>query len=248
MATTISEADVVARAFAMPLASPAYPPPPDRFLDRVALAVTYRSDIDKVAELVPAPLTVSEPLVTITFLFMRAPKLGDYYEVAQSVTCELAGESILFRPAMYAGSVAAVLQGRECWGLPKKHGAPTLGLHDDTLVGTLKSSGVVVARATMGYGHQTMDPNDAERAAGSPGVVLKIMPNADGTPRILELVRFGYENVVVKEAYTGPGTLELHPHALAPLAELPVREIVSVTHTVSDVTLEIGEVVHDYLA
>jgi acetoacetate decarboxylase len=54
--------------------------------------------------------------------------------------------------------------------------------------------------------------------------------------------------VVVNEAYTGPGALELYQHALAPLAELPVREIVSVTHTVSDATLQIGEVVHDYLA
>ena len=47
---------------------------------------------------------------------------------------------------------------------------------------------------------------------------------------------------------THPGTLDLYPDALAPLAELPVREIVSVTHTVSDVTLQTGEVVHDYLA
>jgi acetoacetate decarboxylase len=121
-------------------------------------------------------------------------------------------------------------------------------LHNETLVGTLEYSGAPVARATMAYGHQTMAPADAEQAAGSPGVVLKIIPHIDGKPRILELVRFGYEDVVVKEAYTGPGALELHPHALAPLAELPVREIVSVTHTVADLTLQAGEVVHDYLA
>ena len=248
MRTTISAADVLAGAYAMPLASPAYPPPPDRFLDRVALTVNYRSDIDKVAALVPEPLTVTEPIVSIAFLFMRAPKLGDYYEVAQSISTELNGEPILFRPAMYAGSVTAVLQGRECWGLPKKFGTPMVRLHDDTLVGTLVCSGVLVARATMGYGHHTMEPVEAQRAAGSPGVVLKIIPHVDGTPRILELVKFGYEDVIVKEAYTGPGALELHPHALAPLAQLPVREIVSVTHTVSDVTLQRGEVVHDYLA
>lgn len=69
----------------------------------------------------------------------------------------------------------------------------------------------------------------------------------DGKPRILELVRFEYQDVVIKGAWTGPGTLDLFPHALAPLAELPVREIVSVAHTVSDVTLPFGEVVHDYL-
>jgi acetoacetate decarboxylase len=51
-----------------------------------------------------------------------------------------------------------------------------LRLHNDTLVGTLKYSGALVGRATMSYGHHTMEPADAQRAAGSPGVVLKIMP------------------------------------------------------------------------
>ena len=248
MANNIPVKDVVNRAFAMPLGNPAYPAPPDRFLDRASLTVSYRSDMDRVAALVPEPLTVSDPIVSVAFLFMRAPKLGDYYEVAQSISSELHGEPILFRPAMYAGSVAAVLQGRECWGLPKKFAAPMLRLDNDTVVGTLEYSGVLTARATMAYGHETMDAEAAKRAAGAPAVVLKIIPHVDGTPRILELVRFGYGDVVVKEGYTGPGSLELYRHALVPLAELPVREIVSVTHTVSDATLQIGEVVHDYLA
>jgi acetoacetate decarboxylase len=63
MANNIPAKDVLTRAFAMPLENPAYPPPPDRFLDRVSLTVSYRSDIDKVAALVPEPLTVSDPIV-----------------------------------------------------------------------------------------------------------------------------------------------------------------------------------------
>jgi acetoacetate decarboxylase len=39
----------------------------------------------------------------------------------------------------------------------------------------------------------------------------------------------------------------LIPHALAPVAELPVLEVVSAIHIVSDLTLGLGEVVHDYL-
>jgi len=35
---------------------------------------------------------------------------------------------------------------------------------------------------------------------------------------------------------------------LAPLAELPVLEIVSDIHIVADLTLGLGKVVHDYLA
>jgi acetoacetate decarboxylase len=39
----------------------------------------------------------------------------------------------------------------------------------------------------------------------------------------------------------------LAAHALAPVAELPVREFVSAIHIVADLTLGLGQVVHDYL-
>jgi acetoacetate decarboxylase len=39
----------------------------------------------------------------------------------------------------------------------------------------------------------------------------------------------------------------LMPHALAPVAELPVLEVVAATHIVADLTLGLGRVVHDYL-
>ena len=42
--------------------------------------------------------------------------------------------------------------------------------------------------------------------------------------------------------------LELGWHALAPVAVLPVREVVSAVHILCDITLGLGKVVHDYLA
>ena len=41
--------------------------------------------------------------------------------------------------------------------------------------------------------------------------------------------------------------MQLNPHALAPVAELPVLEVVSAVHFVADLTLGLGKVVHDYL-
>jgi len=247
MTKNLSAESVRTRAVSMPFASPAYTVPPDRFLDRSSLTISYRSDLDPIASLVPEPLTVSDPVVSITFLYMRAPKLGNYYEVAQSISADLDGEPVSFRPAMFAGSVAAILQGREVWGLPKKFAEPMLRVSYDTVVGTLKYSDSLVAQATMGYGYEQMGHEEALKAAATPGAVLKIIPHVDGSPRVLELVRFDYGDVQVKEAYQGPATLQLFEHALAPLATLPVREIISAHHTVADVTLLRGEVVHDYL-
>ena len=77
--------------------------------------------------------------------------------------------------------------------------------------------------------------------------LLKIIPHVDGSPRICELVDYRLEDIVMKGAWTGPATLELEPHALAPVAALPVHEIVSAAHIVADLTLGLGNVVYDYL-
>jgi len=51
----------------------------------------------------------------------------------------------------------------------------------------------------------------------------------------------------MKGAWTGPATLDLAPHALAPIAALPVREVLSATHIVADLTLGLGKVIYNYL-
>ena len=51
--------------------------------------------------------------------------------------------------------------------------------------------------------------------------------------------------VVVRAANA---SLELHPHCMAPVADLPVREVVSAVHLLVDMSLTYGEVAHDYLA
>ncbi|MEO7027356.1 MAG: acetoacetate decarboxylase family protein, partial [Caulobacteraceae bacterium] len=70
----------------------------------------------------------------------------------------------------------------------------------------------------------------------------------DGTPRICELVQYAVTDVTIKGAWTGPGGLDLRHHALAPIADLPVLEIVSTVHILADLTLPYGTVAHDYLA
>ena len=62
-----------------------------------------------------------------------------------------------------------------------------------------------------------------------------------------ELVRYFLKDLDVKGAWEGPAGLELHDHALAPLTELPVREVISAVHILTDLTLGLGEVLYDYL-
>jgi acetoacetate decarboxylase len=55
-------------------------------------------------------------------------------------------------------------------------------------------------------------------------------------------------DVTVLGAWAGPAALELRPHALAPVADLPVRRVVGARQVVANLTLDIGEVAFDYLA
>ncbi len=46
----------------------------------------------------------------------------------------------------------------------------------------------------------------------------------------------------------GPAALDLYSHALAPVAELPVLQVLSAKHMIADLTLGLGTVVRDYLS
>jgi acetoacetate decarboxylase len=72
--------------------------------------------------------------------------------------------------------------------------------------------------------------------------------SVDGKPRICGLVRDRWQDVRLKGAWGGPVALQLFAHAMGNVAKLPVRDVLSGAHFVADVTLGIGEVVHDYLA
>ena len=60
-------------------------------------------------------------------------------------------------------------------------------------------------------------------------------------------MRYYLENVTLKGAWSGPAAIELFEHAMCGVARLAVRGVVSASHFVTDLTLGLGEVVHDYL-
>jgi acetoacetate decarboxylase len=245
----IAATDVRARAFAMPLTSPAYPPGPYRFIDREYMIITYRTDPAALARVVPAPLEVIDPVVKYEFIRMPdSTGFGDYTETGQVIPVRFNGEAGGYTHAMFLDDHPPIAGGRELWGFPKKLASPTLSVDHDTLVGTLDYGRVRVATATMGYKHRALSAEAVLPSLRAPGFLLKIIPHVDGTPRICELVRYYLGDLVIKGAWSGPAALELHPHALAPLADLPVLEVLSAAHIRADLTLNLGEVVHDYLA
>jgi len=243
----MNEREVRERAFAMPLTSPAYPPGPYRFFNREYLIITYRTDPVQLRALTPEPLLPDGD--TVKWEFIRMPDstgFGDYTETGQVIPVTFHGRKGGYSHCMFLNDDPPIAGGRELWGFPKKLADPVLRVEIDTLVGTLNYGPVRVATGSMGYKHRQADPAAAQAALGAPNYLLKIIPHVDGTPRICELVEYHLEEITVRGAWSGPAALELHAHALAPVAELPVLEVVSGVHIIADLTLGLGEVVHDY--
>jgi acetoacetate decarboxylase len=238
------------QAFAMPFTNPAFPRGPYRFINREYFIITYRTDPERLRAVVPEPLEVGAPLVHYEFIRMPdSTGFGDYTESGQVIPVTFQGRSGGYTHAMYLNDHPPIAGGRELWGFPKKLAAPSLHVDIDTLVGQLDYGPVRVATATMGYKHRALDaPATARQLATAPNFLLKIIPHVDGTARICELVQYFLQDVTVKGAWTGPASLALFPHALAPVADLPVLEIIEARHILADLTLGLGEVVFDYLA
>jgi acetoacetate decarboxylase len=241
--------DVKKAAFAMPLTNPSYPIGPYRFVDREYMIITYRTDREALERVTPAPLEIVDPIVKYEFIRMPdSTGFGDYTESGQVIPVRFAGAMGGYVHSMFLDDDPPIAGGRELWGFPKKLAAPALRVERDTLVGTLDFGPVRIAAGSMGYKHRPLAESVALRALSEPGFLLKIIPHVDGSARICELVRYRLTDVTLKGAWTGPAALELHPHALAPIADLPVREILSGVHLIADLTLDLGEVAHDYLA
>jgi acetoacetate decarboxylase len=231
-----------------PLSAPAFPAVQPRFFDREYLNIVYRTDPEALRAVVPQPLKIDEPLVRFEVMKMNdVTGYGPYTEAGQAIQVVFDGERGEYLHAMYLDSFAATASGREVSAYPKVMGAPNLYADNGALVGTLDYGSLRVATATMGYKQFELDRRTAEAEITVPTFMLKTIPDYDGTPRVQELVRTEITDVVVKAAYTGPARLQLFQHVLAPLADLPVLEVVSASHVITDLTLAPAKPVHNYL-
>ncbi len=244
---------------AMPPSAPSYPKGPYRFYNREYMLITYETDPAILRAMVPEPLEPEgENLVTYEYMNMldSGQGFGSYSESGLVIPCLYNGEKVNFTAQMYLNCEPPTTGGREIWGFPKKYGEPKLEVVHETLVGTLHYGGQLVSMGTMGYKHNNLlDPtnpnNQGEKAIkeklGKKQFNLKWLPDVDGKPAIAQLVSYQMTDIELKFAFGGPARLHLVPHVNAPVADVPVKRIVSAAHFMADITLPYGNVEYDYL-
>jgi acetoacetate decarboxylase len=234
----------------MPAAGPSYPAGPYRFIDREYMIITYETDAQAIRAQLPEPLEPLEDSL-VHYEWIKMPDssgFGSYTETGLVIPCRFEGEEVNFVSQMYLDDDPPIVAGREIWGFPKKYAHPKLELVKDTLTGTLEYGGQRVALGTMGYKHEAMAGNSERTRAtlSKTQVNLKLIPGVDGSPEICQLVAINLTEISVKGSWIGPGRLHLVPHVNAPVADLPVRNVIIAHHFVADLTLPYGRVIYDY--
>src|SRR5262249_51121430 len=237
-----------------PLNDPAYPKGPYKFYNREFVVISYRTDPERLRAVVPEPL---EPVGdTVNYEFIRMPDstgFGAYTGTGQVIPVRLRSPDGRVQEggyvhAMYLDDNSPIAGGREIWGFPKKLATPKISHESETLVCTLHYGSVLCVSATMGYKHHELEHGPLLQALAKPAFMIKIIPHVDCTPRICELVRYYLAHRTLKGSSSGPAALQLCDHAMCDVNQLPVREVLSASHYVTDLTLGLGEVVFDYLA
>ena len=238
--------------FETPFDNSLYPRFPMEMRDVEIMTVFYRTDIDAARRLVPAPLALKSDIVIVHIYHMHdADMFGDYYESAVQLPVALpgAGVSGAYSPYLYLSSVGAVAVGREIYGQPKKGGEPRLEVRGDLFVGTVRRNGIDVIIATLPYKARRAELSEMlEYGDFRTNINLKIINGVDGKIAIRQLTARRFEEVRVRECWSGPATIELRPNAQAPVYTLPVREMLAGFYWRTDFVLPWGKVVHDYLA
>ena len=245
--------DDVRKSFAMPVTSPSFSQGPYRFRDREYLIIEYETDMEALKAVVPEPLQIERPAVKYEFIRMPdSDGFGSYAESGQVVPVRFNGVSGNYLHSMYLDDISPIAGGREVWGFPKKYAHPEMRVdrvNKDCYIGVLKYGELEVARATMAYKWKQLENEPVRKAVDTtPNFLLKVIPDVDGSPKICQLVQYPLTDVTIKEAWTGPASLQLFAHCMAPVADLPVNRIIGATHFIGDMTIGPGKVVYDYLA
>jgi acetoacetate decarboxylase len=232
----------------MPMIAPSYASGPFELRNREHIVFRYRTDPEAIARALPEPLIPNEKdEVFIMFSQTEGAGLGQYHKCDMYIPAYYKGEYVHYGVQSYVDSSATRTAGREVYGLPSKIGFPTIEVKKDTIITKLKYGEEEIAMGTMTYHHKSLAQSDAKSFLKVPLVNLKLIPSAkQGEVDVAKLTQYHYEDVQIKSAHVGPSRIELTPHVNAPLADLPVLEILEGIMIVADVNMSKATPLYDY--
>jgi acetoacetate decarboxylase len=231
----------------MPVDAPYYQAPPFYYRDVRCMTVTYETDAEAAADLLPEGTEVSVPaLAALMVVHYPASTFGPYNEAILGIVCAFEGTPHIYVAHIVVDTVPPLVGGREIWGYPKKIAAIEFAKEDEFLRGTVeRPAGVRLVTAAM----RPERPLEQHDDMGAPALSLRVIPSPerDAPPSVAELIQVPMEERHTHEAWSGPATLCYDAQSsLDPWHALPVRRVTGGVYSRYDFTLPHGRVVRMY--
>ncbi len=219
---------------------------PFRFRNAEVLTAYWRTDPDAIALPLPAPLKAVDDLACVHIYKMNDPDwLELYTEVNVRFVASLGELPGAHSPYLVLSSDFGMPHGREVHAESKKPGLPSLETRGDLIVDRVERNGIDVIDATL-PNKQKVKGNLKPYFNLAINLNLKALNHIDGTPVIRQLTSRKLADVMVREAWKGPCTVEFRANAQLPVFRPPVVEPLVGFYWQADSTLVPGEIIHDY--
>jgi len=231
----------------MPVDAPYYQSPPFYYRDARSLTVTFETDPDAAAEILPEGLELPVPShAALMVVYYPTSTFGPYNEAILGVPCRWQGEDQFYVAHIAVDTVPPLVGGREIWGYPKKIADIELSEEDEFVRGTLeRPTGVRLVTVAMRPERPLPPAGDGGPAA----VSLRVIPSAEANqpPVVAELIQVPSTDRKVHEAWSGPATLQFDAEStLDPWHALPIRNVLLGVYSRFDFTLPHGRVLRRY--
>ena len=225
-----------------------YAMPPYQYRNNEMFTLKVQADPAYLRALVPEPMVVNAEnilAIYVGMLHVTEPTQITYGEAGIMVPVTLGERSGTYMPVLYLDEVELLTSGREVWGFPKFRGQIAFHRDEHGVEARVTDSGVDIIDMKMKFERagEPIPVYDREH------FLLKSIPSVTGTGHdVRQINTCRVRNDHRKEIREGHADLRLASTAKNPLADIPVKEVISSVYTVGDIILDRGEVIHDYLA
>lgn len=225
----------------------AYVMPPYVYRDNKMLTFTVKTSPEILQELVPAPLVPNADnniVVYVGALNIVEPAGCPYDEAGIMIPVTYEGNPYTFLPVLYLDEMDPLLAGREVWGFNKIRADIYFREENGRVEAGVISENVSLIEASLDLTEELEPRPSLEREH----VLLKRVPSVESINEfeIKRLTTCKVTNDVRHQVSTGKGTLSLGSTQRDPLGSIPILEIVDVTCTRGDLTLNYGRTLYDY--
>lgn len=219
------------------------------FLDIVSLGISFESDPEVLAELLPPPLTLAgDARVTVSVSEIRQSNcVGPFNGAQVAIPCDFRGEEGFYCVTMPMSTDTAVIFGRELYAEPKKLAEISLRVDESGRArGTVTRHGVTYIELRGAFDDV---PSVVERPYTDYHYYVKYMPSADGRgfahdPELVRVTHRGLTRSITR----GNATITFRESPHDPIIDIPVLSVLGATlsegetHTQAEIVSKLNPV------